>query len=230
MRRFRDRQDAGKALARRLGAYAGRDDVVVLALPRGGVVVGHEVAQALDVPLDVLIVRKLGVPGHEELGFGAIASGGIRVLNRDIVRALGIDATMVEHVSRVEAGELARRELTYRGHRPLYDVRGRTVILVDDGLATGATMAAAVEALRKADASSIVVAVPVASREACDAMATQVDACICLVIPTPFAGVGAWYVDFEQTSDADVTSLLAASRDSLPRVRPRAHASSGGRS
>lgn len=229
IRRFRDRQDAGKVLARRLGAYSGRDDVLVLALPRGGVVVGHEVAQALGVPLDVLIVRKLGVPGHEELGFGAIASGGIRVLNRDLVRALRIDATMIEHVARVEGGELARRERTYRGNRPPIDVRGRTVILVDDGLATGATMAAAVQALRKAETASIIVAVPVASREACDAIATQVDACICLETPTPFAGVGAWYVDFDQTSDADVTSLLAASRDSVPRVRPRAHASTGDR-
>ena len=213
IRRFRDRHDAGRTLARKLSQYANRDDVIVLALPRGGVVVGYEVARALGAPLDVVVVRKLGVPGHEELGFGAIASGGIRVLNRDLVHALRIDASMIEHVAGVEGGELARRERMYRGARAPLGVRGRTVILVDDGLATGATMLAAVHALRNTGASSIVVAVPVASREACHTIGAHVDECICLEIPEPFSGVGAWYADFSQTGDREVTSLLAASAD-----------------
>lgn len=230
IRRFRDRHDAGRTLARKLSQYGNRDDVIVLALPRGGVVVGYEVAHALGVPLDVLIVRKLGVPGHEELGFGAIASGGIRVLNRDLVRALRIDETMIEHVAGVESGELARRERMYRGARTPLDVRGKTVILVDDGLATGATMLAAVQALRKTGASSVVAAVPVASREACETIGTQVDVCVCLETPEPFAGVGAWYVDFDQTSDGAVTSLLAASRDPARGAPSRSRAFTGNRS
>jgi predicted phosphoribosyltransferase len=227
MRPFHDRRDAGRVLGHRLAAYAGQDDVIVLALPRGGVVVGYEVARALHAPLDVLIVRKLGVPGHEELGFGAIASGGIRVVNRDLVRALRITDAMVEHVAGVESRELERRDRAYRGNRPPLEVRDRIVVLVDDGLATGATMLAAVQAMRKAGASSIIVAVPVASREACEAIRTYVDVCICLETPEPFAGVGAWYDDFTQTSDAEVRMLLAA-----PADRPTAtgvHASTGKR-
>jgi putative phosphoribosyl transferase len=209
--RFRDRREAGKVLAQRLEALSGLHDAIVIALPRGGVVVGYEVARGLNVPLDVLIVRKLGVPGHEELGFGAIASGGIQLLNRDLVRALQIDGPLVEHVVATERRELARREVAYRGDRPPMDVRGRVVILVDDGLATGATMLAAVEALHQAGASSVIAAVPVASREACGAVAKQVDRYICLVTPTHFPGVGAWYDNFDQTTDAEVKALLAAS-------------------
>ena len=216
--RFRDRREAGRALADRLSDYAGRKDVLVLALPRGGVVVGYEVARALGAPLDVVIVRKLGVPGHEELGFGAIASGGVRLLNQDLVRALRIEAPLMEHVTAVERRELARRELAYRGDAPPLDPRGHLVILIDDGLATGATMLAAVEALRQAGASTIVAAVPVASREACAAVGDQVDRCVCLLTPPRFLGVGAWYRDFEQTSDAEVTTLLAASRCARPHA------------
>lgn len=207
--RFRDRREAGKALARRLGNIAGQPDALVIALPRGGVVVGHEVAQALGVPLDVLIVRKLGVPGHEELGFGAIASGGIQLLNRELVRALQLDGPLVNHVLATERRELARREVAYRGDRAPVNVRRRDVILVDDGLATGATMLAAVEALRQAGASSIIAAVPVASREACSAVGEKVDRCVCLVTPPHFHGVGAWYDDFDQTTDAEVRAILA---------------------
>jgi predicted phosphoribosyltransferase len=229
MKQFHDRRDAGRALGHRLAAYAGQEDVIVLALPRGGVVVGFEVARALHAPLDVLIVRKLGVPRHEELGFGAIASGGILVLNRDLVRSLRIGDAMVEHVIGVERGELARRERAYRGTRPPLEVRDRIVVIVDDGLATGATMLAAVQAIRKAGASSIVVAVPVASREACETIRTYVDVCVCLRTPEPFAGVGAWYDDFTQTSDAEVRALLAANASPVTPVDSPARVSNGDR-
>ena len=221
MGRFHDRHDAGRRLARKLMDYAGRDDVSVLALPRGGVPVGYEIARALRAPLDVFVVRKLGVPGHPELAFGAIASGGIRVLNSDMVRAFGIAPALVEHVAGVERVELERRERAYRDGWSGPGIAGRTVILVDDGLATGATMLAAVAALRQRSAAAIVVAVPVASREACATFRSEVDDCVCATTPMPFHGVGAWYDDFSQTTDGEVRQCLAAARGAAP-------ASSGG--
>jgi predicted phosphoribosyltransferase len=207
--RFRNRSDAGRLLAAKLGAYAHRPDVIVLALPRGGVPVGYEVARALDAPLDVFLVRKLGVPGHEEFAFGAIATGGIRVINQDVVQALGIPPSVVEAIVAREQQELERRERLYRDTRPAPDVRGRTVILVDDGLATGATMLAAVKALRAEGAGRIVVAVPIASPEACYQLEEEVDETICAVTPEPFHAVGLWYQDFSQTTDDEVRELLA---------------------
>ena len=208
-KRFRDRVDAGRALAADLSAYAGRGDVLVLALPRGGVPVGFEVAQALGAPLDVYIVRKLGVPGHEELAMGAIASGGVRVLNEGVVQSLGIPDSMIDAVAAREQAEMERREREYRGGRPAPDVRGRTVILVDDGLATGATMRAAAQALRQQGPARVVVAVPVAAEESCREIGGQVDEIVCSVTPEPFYGVGMWYADFSQTTDAEVRDLLA---------------------
>ena len=206
---FRDRRDGGRALAHVLSAYAERPDVVVLALPRGGVPVGYEVARALHVPLDVYIVRKLGVPGHEEYAMGAIASGGVRVLNEKIVQLLGIPDDAVEAVARAEQRELERRERQYREGRPPLDVRGRTVILVDDGLATGATMLAAVKALQAEQAERIVVAVPTAAPQTCEDMRHEADEVICATTPEPFHAVGLWYRDFDQTSDEEVHELLA---------------------
>jgi predicted phosphoribosyltransferase len=206
--RFRDRREAGRLLAAQLAAYANRPDVLVLALPRGGVPVAYEVARALGAPLDVFLVRKLGVPGHEELAMGAVATGGVRVLNEEIVRALGIPDDVIEAVAAKEQRELARRERLYRGDRPPLDVRGRTVILVDDGLATGATMHAAIKALRQAQAARIVVAVPTASPEACDELRAVVDDVICAITPEPFYAVGLSYGDFSQTSDEEVSDLL----------------------
>jgi predicted phosphoribosyltransferase len=208
MIRFRNRSEAGRLLAEKLAAYANRPDVIVLALPRGGVPVAYEVARALEAPLDVFLVRKLGVPGHEEFAFGAIATGGVRVLNEDVVRALGIPPDMIEAIAAHEQQELERRERLYRGDRPAPDVRGRTVIVVDDGLATGATMLAAVKALRSRGAGRIVVAVPIASPETCDQLAEKVDDIVCAVTPEPFYGVGLWYEDFSQTTDDEVRELL----------------------
>src|SRR3989441_7774201 len=205
---FRDRGEAGRLLATKLRAYAGRPDVLVLALPRGGVPVAFEVAQALGAPLDVFLVRKLGVPGHEEVALGAIASGGVRVLNDDIVRRLGISTPALEAVTAREEAELRRRELAYRGSRPREPVAGRTVILVDDGLATGASMKAAVAALRRERPARIVVAVPVAAAEACDEFRADVDDVICAATPEPFMAVGAWDEDFSQTGDEEVRRLL----------------------
>jgi predicted phosphoribosyltransferase len=185
-------------LATKLSAYANRPDVVVLALPRGGVPVAYEVARALNAPLDVFVVRKLGVPGHEELAMGALATGGVRVLN-DVVRYLGIPVSLIEAVTSQERRELERREHLYRGNRPPLDVRNQTVILVDDGLATGSTMRAAVQALRQQQPASIVVAVPVAAPESCEEMRTQADDVICAVTPEAFHAVGLWYRDFSQT-------------------------------
>jgi predicted phosphoribosyltransferase len=210
-RRFRDRREAGRLLAARLSAYANRPDVLVLALPRGGVPVAAEVARALGAPLDVFVVRKLGVPGHEEFAFGAIATGGVRVLNEDVVRALQIPDRVIDAVAAREQEELARRERVYRGDRPPLDVRGRTVILVDDGLATGATMHAAIRALRQQQPARIVVAVPTASPESCDELKRVVDDVVCATTLDPFYAVGLWYEDFSQTTDEEVRELLARS-------------------
>jgi putative phosphoribosyl transferase len=204
---FNDRRQAGKALARRLVAYSNRPNVLVLALPRGGVPVAYEVAKALGAPLDVFVVRKLGFPGHEELAMGAIASGGIRVLN-ELVEEMGVSEAAIEAVTTRELRELERREQLYRGGRRPPDVRDRTVILVDDGLATGSTMRVAATALRLQKPAEVVVAVPVASAAACQDLATEVDEVVCVSTPEPFYGVGMWYADFAQTSDAEVYDLL----------------------
>ena len=196
-------------LAARLAAYAGRPDVVVLALPRGGVPVASEVARALGAPLDVFLVRKLGVPFHRELAMGAIASGGVRVLNTGILEAFGIPTEAVDAVAREEEAELARRERLYRGDRAVPDVRGKVVILVDDGLATGATMRAAATALRRLGPARIVVAVPTAAAEACADLADAADEVVCAERPEPFLAVGASYDDFSETTDDDVRRLLA---------------------
>jgi predicted phosphoribosyltransferase len=208
---FHDRRDAGRQLAAKLMAYAGRPDVIVLALPRGGVPVGYEVAHALDAPLDVFLVRKLGVPGHEELAMGAIASGGVRILNEDVVGGLGIPEAVIDEVTAQEMRELERREREYRDGRPPPDVRGRTVILVDDGLATGSSMRAAVEALRLSNPTHIVVAVPVGAPETCALLGEVADAAVCAREPQPFYAVGLWYTDFTQTGDEEVRELLARS-------------------
>lgn len=206
---FRDRSDAGQALGHELGAYAGRDDVIVLALPRGGVPVAFEVARALQAPLDVFVVRKLGVPGHEELAMGAIASGGVLVIEPTVIEDLGIPPDVVTDVAAREEQERLRREREYRGDRPEPDVRGRTVILVDDGLATGSTMRAAVVALRKLQPARIVVAVPVAAPSACEELVEEVDEVVCARTPEPFRSVGSWYLEFSQTTDEEVRELLA---------------------
>jgi erythromycin esterase-like protein/predicted phosphoribosyltransferase len=207
MERFRDRRHAGRLLAQRLGAYAGRDDLIVLALPRGGVPVGFEVARALEAPLDVFLVRKLGVPDNEELAFGAIATGGIRVLNERVV-SLGIPDEWIEAVTARERRELERRERAYRGDAPPPDVTGRTVILVDDGLATGATMLAAVRALRQDRPAEIVVSVPVAHPEVCESLRHEADEVLCLRTPARFRSVGEWYEDFSEVTDSEVRELL----------------------
>lgn len=206
---FRDRREAGRLLAEKLAAYANRPDVLVLALPRGGVPVAYEVARGLGTPLDVFVVRKLGVAGYEELAMGAIATGGVRVLNDQLVERLGIGEQAIEAIAARERQELERRERLYRSDRPPPDVRGRTVILVDDGLATGATMHAAIEALRQQNLARIVVAVPTASPEACEEMKEKADDVICAITPEPFHAVGRWYQDFSQTADEEVGILLA---------------------
>lgn len=208
---FRDRTDAGRQLAERLGEYAGREEVIVLALPRGGVPVAYEVAAALGVPLDVFLVRKLGVPAREELAMGAIATGGVRVLNEDVVRALQISGPVIDSVAEREQKELDRRQHEYRDARPPLDLRDRTVILVDDGLATGSTMRAAVEAVRRQGAARIVVAVPVAASQTCEEFREDVDEIVCAVTPEPFYAVGLWYDDFSQTTDEEVRALLQKS-------------------
>ena len=212
-RLFHDRVDAGQFLAASLGEYAGRPDVLVLALPRGGVPVAFEIAKALGVAMDVFIVRKLGVPGHEELAMGAIASGGVRVLNEDVLRHLVITPAALDAVTERERTELARREAAYRDGRPLPELRSRIVILVDDGLATGSTMRAAVAAVRQQRPARIVIAVPTAARETCEELRREADAIVCGMTPEPFYGVGQWYEDFGQTSDEEVRELLARARE-----------------
>ena len=207
--RFRDRAQAGRTLARMLSTYANRPGVLVLALPRGGVPVGYEVARALAAPLDVFLVRKLGLPGHEELAMGAIATGGVRVLNDEVLAHVNVPSAVIEAVAAREAAELERRERVYRGDRPPPNVRGRTVILVDDGLATGATMRAAVEALRQQAPARIVMAVPVAAPSVCEEFQHAVDQAVCAMTPEPFFAVGLWYEDFSPTSDDEVRDLLA---------------------
>jgi predicted phosphoribosyltransferase len=214
--RFWDRTEAGRSLARELKKYAGRPDVLVLGLPRGGVPVAHEVAQALDVPLDVYVVRKLGVPGREEFAMGALGSGGVRVLNTDVIASLGIPDDVIESVANREAVELARRETVFRHGRPPLEVHGRTVILVDDGVATGATLRAAILGLRKAGAERIVAAVPVASASAADLLRDDVDEFIAISIPPEFHSVGEWYDRFPQTTDREVSALLDNALDAHP--------------
>ncbi|HWG46430.1 MAG TPA: phosphoribosyltransferase [Gemmataceae bacterium] len=206
---FRDRTEAGRQLAAKLTAYTDRPDVSVLALPRGGIPVGYEVARALHAPLDVFLVRKLGLPGHEELAMGAIASGGTRVLNEEVVSKLNIPEEVIAAVAADEQQELIRRERDYRGDRPTPDVHGRTIILVDDGLATGSTMRAAVAALRRQQPARIVVAVPVGSHETCAELEMEADEIVCARMPEPFHAVGLWYDDFTQTTDEEVRELLA---------------------
>jgi putative phosphoribosyl transferase len=214
---FQNRTEAGKVLGSMLQEYANRPDVLVLALPRGGVPVAFELAKALNAPLDVFVVRKLGVPGHEELAMGAIATGGIRVLNEDVVQGLGIPASVIEAAASVEEKELQRRDQLYRDGRLSPDVRGRTVILVDDGLATGSTMRAAVAALRQQSSAAIIVAVPVGAPSTCDELQRDVDKVVCGFTPEPFYGVGQWYEDFSQTTDEEVRDLLnLASKRSGP--------------
>jgi predicted phosphoribosyltransferase len=208
LQRIRDRAEAGRLLAGKLEKYANHPDVIVLALPRGGVPVAFEVARRLRAPLDVFVVRKLGVPGHEELAMGAIASGGIRVINEDVVEHLRVPPSLIDRVTAVEEREIERREQAYRAGRAPALVRGRTVILVDDGLATGSTMMAAVEALRRRDAARIVVAAGVCSTQSCAALAGVADECVCALEPPMLDAVGRWYEDFAQTEDSEVRSLL----------------------
>jgi putative phosphoribosyl transferase len=206
---FADRRTAGAVLAYRLKQFAGRGDVVVLALPRGGVPIGYEVARVLGAPLDVFVVRKLGLPGHPELAMGAIASGDVRVLNEDVLDSYPVSRAAIDAVTRTERLELERRERAYRDGRPLVPVQGRIAILVDDGLATGSTMWAAVVAVRRLQPARVVVAVPVGARETCEALRKVADDVVCALTPEPFQAVGLWYVDFSQTTDDEVRQLLA---------------------
>ena len=210
--RFRDRRDAGRQLAAQLAHYAARSDTLVLALPRGGVPVAYEMARAIGAPLDVFLVRKLGLPGHEEFAIGAIASGGVRVLNEETLRDYAISGEQVEAVVAAEELELERRERQYRGDRPFPSVERRMVILVDDGLATGSTMRAAIAALRQERPARIIVAVPVAPPETCSELRPIVDEIICLMTPDPFYAVGLWYEDFSQTTDEEVRDYLERAR------------------
>ena len=207
-RGFEDRRAAGQALASALTAYADRSDVVVLALPRGGVPVAFEVAQALHASLDLFLVRKLGTPRHRELAMGAIASGGVRVLNDDVIRWYGITPEEVDEITREEQRELDRREQVYREGRHALPVEGRVVILIDDGLATGSTMRASVKAVRQRRPSRVVVAVPVGAVDTCDELRALADEVVCVTTPEPFVAVGEWYGDFDQTSDEEVRSIL----------------------
>jgi putative phosphoribosyl transferase len=215
---FANRVEAGRLLAKKLQTYADRRDVIVLALPRGGVPVAYEVARALNAPLDIFLVRKLGVPGHEELAMGAIASGGVRELNEQVLFYLNMPNEEIERVTREEQIELERREKLYRGDSKPLEVRGHTVILVDDGLATGSTMRAAISALKRQQPAQIIVAAPVAARETCDSFKAQVDStCVCVTSPEPFDGVGRWYRDFSQTTDEEVCYLLKHAKQPVRR-------------
>ncbi len=214
--RFRDRFEAGRFLARKLDAYRDRPDALVLALPRGGVPVGFAVADQLRLPLDVFLVRKLGLPGQPELAMGAIATGGTVVLNDDVVRMLGVSPQLIDRVAAAERQELARREQAYRGTRPAPDVRGRTAILVDDGLATGSTMKAAARALARQGPARVVIAVPTAPPDVCQALAAEADEVVCAMTPEPFDAVGLWYQDFSQTTDDEVRALLARAAEGHP--------------
>ncbi|HEY9861611.1 MAG TPA: phosphoribosyltransferase [Candidatus Obscuribacterales bacterium] len=213
MKRFQNRTEAGQALASLLSQYSDRADVLVLGLPRGGVPIAFEIAAALHAPLDIFLVRKLGVPGHEELAMGAIASGDVRVLNQDVVEMEYVSDAALEQVTQSEQQELQRREHLYRGDRPVLPIQDQTVILVDDGLATGATMRAAVMAVRQQEPKEIVVAVPVGARQAYEQISPQVDAIICAVMPERFNSVGAWYEEFPQTSDREVCELLQRAQE-----------------
>jgi len=218
--RFLNRSDAGRQLAAELlPRYGGRSDVLVLGLPRGGVPVAFEIAVALDAPLDVFVVRKLGLPGHEEFGIGAIASGGVRVVDESVLRAYGVDSRTLEEITEREQRELERRERRYRDDRPFPAIQDRVVILVDDGLATGSTMRAAVAALRAEGPREIVVAVPVGAPETCSAMARLADDVVCLMTPEPFYAVGLWYENFDQTDDDEVHDLIE--RAAMRAVPPR---------
>jgi predicted phosphoribosyltransferase len=214
--RFLDRREAGERLAERLRNYANQPGVIVLALPRGGVPVGFEVAEALHAPLDVFVVRKLGVPGQEELAMGALASGGVRVLDDEVMRLVRVSPQDVERMTMAANEELSRQEARYRGERAFPDIRDKTVILVDDGLATGSTMRAAVRALRSQRPAAIVVAVPVGAAETCDALRSVADDVVCIETPEPFRAVGLWYEDFSQTTDDEVHALLDRARHAAP--------------
>lgn len=216
LNRFKNRMQAGELLGQRLLAHAGRADVLVLALPRGGVPVGFVVAKALRAPLDVLLVRKLGMPGHEEYAIGAVA-GGICVLQSDVISAYGIPAEVIEALTRREQHEIERREQLYRAGRPALQLQDKVVILVDDGLATGSTMLAAARVARAANPAHLIVAVPVGSIEACEMLQTEVDEVICLSTPEPFYAVGQWYAHFEQTGDDEVIGLLAEAEQDRAR-------------
>ena len=209
---FQDRTEAGRILADRLAAYANYPDAIVLALPRGGVPVAFEVAETLNLPLDIFVVRKLGLPGHEEFAIGAIASGGARVLNQDLIRQLSLSDEIIEHIVAREQRELERRERIYRGQRPVLDVRDRIIIIVDDGLATGSSMRAAIAALRQKRPAKLIVAVPVGARVMCSELEVLADEAICLETPENFSAVGLWYKDFSQVTDEEVIDLLERNR------------------
>lgn len=221
-RPFANRRDAGVELATKLSRYAGRNDVVVLALPRGGVPVAFEVAEALDAEFDIFLVRKLGMPGHREYAMGAIASGGVRVLSQDVIRAYGIPTHVIDAIAREEQAELERRERAYREGAALANLRDRIVILVDDGLATGSTMRAAVQAVRQHEPSRVIVAVPVGAPSTCEEFADIADEAVCARTPEPFSAVGQWYLDFSETTDDEVRTLL---REHATRLRAGARRS-----
>jgi len=215
---FRDRTEAGQVLARCLQQYKNQPDVLILGLPRGGVPVAYEVARELNAPLDVFIVRKLGVPGHEELGMGAIATGGVRILQDGIVRELGISPETIEAVSAREQAEIERRERLYRGDRPAPTIKGRTVVIVDDGLATGSTMKAAIQAVRQQDPRQVIVAVPTAPSETCEQLKESADHVVCALTPEPFFSVGGSYADFTQITDEEVRDLIASAANISSRL------------
>lgn len=215
---FGDRVDAGRRLADKLKAYAKREDVIVLGIPRGGVPVASEVATALDAPLDVFVSRKLGVPGQEELAFGAVATGGVRVLDQELIDAVGISKEEIEQITQRVRAEVERRERVYRGSRPPLELQGKTVVLIDDGIATGASMRAAINALRQMKPARIVVAVPVAPLSTCHRLRSEVDELVCVHMPESFYAIGQFYADFSQVADEEVTDLIRrAAQRAVPR-------------